>query len=55
MRSRISSAGLCQALGLAARYIGRNQFDYLVEAESEEEATDLCGKVALLVRSELGT
>ena len=26
----------------------------LVEAESEEEATTLCGKVALLVRSELG-
>ena len=26
----------------------------LVEAESEAEATALCGKVALLVRSELG-
>lgn len=28
-------AGLLQALGVSARYVGRNQFDYLVEVESE--------------------
>ncbi len=28
--------GLCEALGLEPRYVGRNQFDYLVEAASEE-------------------
>jgi len=27
--------GLLQALGISARYVGKNQFDYLVEAESE--------------------
>jgi PhzF family phenazine biosynthesis protein len=28
-------AGLAEALGAAPRYVGRNQFDYLVEVESE--------------------
>ena len=28
-------AGLASALGVQARYVGRNQFDYLVEVESE--------------------
>jgi len=28
-------AGLLEALGVAARYVGKNQFDYLVEVESE--------------------
>ena len=28
-------AGLIQALGVQAKYVGRNQFDYLVEVESE--------------------
>ncbi len=28
-------AGLLEALGTSARYVGRNQFDYLVEVESE--------------------
>jgi PhzF family phenazine biosynthesis protein len=27
--------GLLEALGVAARYVGKNQFDYLVEVESE--------------------
>jgi PhzF family phenazine biosynthesis protein len=27
--------GLLEALGIAARYVGKNQFDYLVEVESE--------------------
>jgi PhzF family phenazine biosynthesis protein len=27
--------GLLEALGIPARYVGKNQFDYLVEAESE--------------------
>jgi PhzF family phenazine biosynthesis protein len=29
-------AGLAEALGATPRYVGRNQFDYLVEVESEE-------------------
>src|SRR5262249_55902767 len=28
-------AGLLEALGVAAKYVGKNQFDYLVEVESE--------------------
>ena len=28
--------GLIEALGLEARYVGKNKFDYLIEAESEE-------------------
>lgn len=28
--------GLVEALGVAPRYVGKNQFDYLVEAESED-------------------
>jgi PhzF family phenazine biosynthesis protein len=28
--------GLAEALGLTPKYVGRNQFDYLVEAESED-------------------
>ena len=27
--------GLLEALGISAKYIGKNQFDYLVEVESE--------------------
>jgi PhzF family phenazine biosynthesis protein len=37
---RVESAnpppGLVEALGVRARYVGKNEFDYLVEAESEE-------------------
>jgi PhzF family phenazine biosynthesis protein len=29
-------AGLIEALGVAAKYVGKNQFDYLVELESEQ-------------------
>jgi PhzF family phenazine biosynthesis protein len=29
-------AGLLEALGTSARYVGKNQFDYLVEVESED-------------------
>lgn len=32
----LAPAGLAEALGLTPKYVGRNQFDYLVEAESEE-------------------
>lgn len=28
-------SGLLEALGVAAKYVGRNQFDYLIEVESE--------------------
>lgn len=31
----VPPAGLLEGLGVAARYVGRNQFDYLVEVESE--------------------
>lgn len=30
-------AGMIEALGITARYVGRNQFDFLVEAASEAE------------------
>ena len=31
----VAPSGLTEALGVAPRYVGRNQFDYLVEVESE--------------------
>jgi PhzF family phenazine biosynthesis protein len=34
-------AGLAQALGVKIRYLGRNQFDYLVEVDSEEVVSTL--------------
>jgi PhzF family phenazine biosynthesis protein len=34
-------AGLCDALGLEPRYVGKNQFDYLVEAATEDEVRRL--------------
>ena len=33
--------GLTQALGVAPKYVGRNQFDYLVEVDSEETVRSL--------------
>jgi len=41
-------AGLCEALGLEARYVGRNQFDYLVEAASEEIVRNLAPDMSRL-------
>src|SRR6266480_1022598 len=32
----IAPDGLIEALGVAVKYVGKNQFDYLVEVESEE-------------------
>jgi PhzF family phenazine biosynthesis protein len=40
--------GLAEALGAAPRYVGRNQFDYLVEVESEEALRALAPDVARL-------
>src|SRR5213594_2486581 len=34
-------AGLAEALGTAPKYVGRNQFDYLVELDSEETVRGL--------------
>jgi PhzF family phenazine biosynthesis protein len=34
-------AGLAEALGAAPKYVGRNQFDYLVEVDSEETVRSL--------------
>ncbi|HZY90145.1 MAG TPA: PhzF family phenazine biosynthesis protein [Gemmataceae bacterium] len=41
-------AGLAEALGAAPRYVGRNQFDYLVEVESEQALRALRPDVARL-------
>jgi PhzF family phenazine biosynthesis protein len=40
--------GLLEALGVTAQYVGRNQFDYLVEVESEEEVRRLAPDFARL-------
>ena len=33
--------GLAEALGIRARYVGKNRFDYVVEAGSEREVRDI--------------
>ena len=40
--------GLLDALGTSARYVGRNQFDFLVELESEDEVRGLAPNFARL-------
>jgi PhzF family phenazine biosynthesis protein len=40
--------GLLEALGTSARYVGRSQFDYLVEVESEDEVRRLAPDFARL-------
>lgn len=45
-------AGLLEALGTSAQYVGRNQFDYLVEVESEDEVRRLAPDFARLSRLE---
>ena len=44
--------GLLEALGITARYVGRNLFDYLVEVESEAEVRRLAPDFAQLSRLE---
>ena len=44
--------GLLESLGVSPRYIGRNQFDYLVEVESEEEIRRLVPDFARLSQIE---
>ena len=43
-------AGLAQALGVAPKYVGRNQFDYLVEVEGESTVRHLAPDHAALAR-----
>ena len=43
-------AGLAQALGVKVQYLGRNQFDYLVEVDSEETVGNLKPDFTLLGR-----
>jgi PhzF family phenazine biosynthesis protein len=43
-------AGLAQALGVKIQYLGRNQFDYLVEVDSEETVGNLKPDFTLLGR-----
>ena len=45
-------SGLLEALGTSARYVGRNQFDYLVEVESEDEVRRLAPDFARLSQVE---
>jgi PhzF family phenazine biosynthesis protein len=42
--------GLLEALGVSARYVGRNQFDYMIEVESEEEVRRLLPDMVRLSR-----
>ena len=41
-------AGLAQALGVAPKYVGRNQFDYLVEVDGESTVRNLAPDHAAL-------
>lgn len=41
-------AGLAEALGVTARYVGRNQFDYLVEVDDEPTVRSLAPNHAAL-------
>lgn len=43
-----AAPGLLQALGVTAIYVGKNQFDYLVEVESEEIVRDIHPDLTLL-------
>jgi PhzF family phenazine biosynthesis protein len=40
--------GLLEALGVSARYVGKNRFDFLVELESEEELRGMKPDFAML-------
>lgn len=44
--------GLCEALGTEAIYVGRNEWSYLVEVESEKIVRDLSPDFAALARLE---
>jgi len=45
----IAPDGLIEALGVAVKYLGKNQFDYLVEVESEEIVRDIKPDFGLLL------
>jgi PhzF family phenazine biosynthesis protein len=42
-------AGLIEALGVAVKYVGKNQFDYLVEVESEDVVRSIKPDFGLLM------
>ena len=44
----LPSSGLLEALGASAKYVGRNEFDYLIEVESEDEVRRLAPDFARL-------
>ncbi len=48
----IAPPGLLQALGVAPVYVGKNQFDYLVEVESEEVVRGVHPDLSLLSAAE---
>lgn len=48
----IAPPGLLQALGVAPVYVGKNQFDYLVEVESEEVVRGVHPDLSLLLAVE---
>jgi PhzF family phenazine biosynthesis protein len=45
--------GLLEALGVSARYVGKNRFDFLVEVDSEKELKDMAPDFAQLGRIEV--
>jgi PhzF family phenazine biosynthesis protein len=45
----IAPEGLIEALGVAVKYVGKNQFDYLVEVESEEIVRNIKPDFGLLM------
>jgi PhzF family phenazine biosynthesis protein len=45
--------GLLEALGVSAKYVGKNQFDYLVELDSEEELRGMKPDFAMLGKIEV--
>ena len=45
--------GLLEALGVSAKYVGKNRFDYLVEVESDEELRKVAPDFAQLGRIEV--
>ena len=47
-RAAEAPQGLSEALGVVPAYVGKNQFDYLVEVESEERVRDLTPDFTML-------
>ncbi len=45
----MAPAGLIEALGVPVKYVGKNQFDYLVEVESEDIVRNINPDFSLLL------